>query len=163
MSRLLMDLKPSNIPLTLAIPMDWRVVLFTAGVSMATGVVFGLAPALRASSGGGGAGAEGRVAGGEPEKSRGLRNALVVAQMAMCVVLLAGAALCVRSLMNANAIDAGFDTHHIALATLDPGSLGYTPAEDQRLLHEAVAAGGAAAGSNFGELRAIPAAGHVAV
>ena len=43
-----------------------------------------------------------------------------------CVVLLAGAALCVRSLMNANAIDAGFDTHDIVLATLDPGTLGYT-------------------------------------
>jgi len=45
----------------------------------------------------------------------------------MCVVLLAGAALCVRSLINANAIDVGFHTHHIALAKLDPGSLGYTP------------------------------------
>jgi hypothetical protein len=54
---------------------------------------------------------------------------LVVAQMAVCVVLLAGAALCVRSLMNADAINAGFDTHHIALATLDPGALGYTPAK----------------------------------
>ena len=42
------------------------------------------------------------------------------------MVLLAGAALCVRSLMNANAIDAGFDTHHIVLATLDLGTLGYT-------------------------------------
>jgi predicted permease len=56
-----------------------------------------------------------------------MRSALVVAQMATCVVLLAGAALCVRSLMNANAIDAGFETHHIALAALDPESLGYTP------------------------------------
>lgn len=43
------------------------------------------------------------------------------------MVLLAGAALCVRSLMNANTIDAGFDTHHIVLATLDPSSLGYSP------------------------------------
>ena len=47
--------------------------------------------------------------------------------MAMCVVLLAGATLCVRSLRNANAIDPGFDTRHIALADLDPGTLGYTP------------------------------------
>lgn len=125
-SRLLMDLKPANFPITLEIPMDWRVLLFTAAVSVATGVVFGLAPALRA-----GAVEAARVLkeespAGSMRKVR-MRNALVVAQMAMCVVLLAGAVVCVRSLMNANAIDAGFDTHHIALATLDPGSLGYSP------------------------------------
>ena len=63
---------------------------------------------------------QGRVAGREQKKAR-MRNALVVAQMAMCVVLLAGASLCVRSLMNANAIDPGFDTKHIAMADLIPG------------------------------------------
>jgi predicted permease len=127
-SRMLMTLKPSSIPVTLAVPMDWRVVLFTASISIATGIVFGLAPALRAS-----AVQAARVLKEESQttglkKSR-LRSALVVAQMAACVVLLAGAALCVRSLMNARAIDAGFDTHHIALTTLDPGTLGYSPAK----------------------------------
>ena len=125
-SRLLMQLQPANLPIALDIPMDWRVVLFTAAVSVATGVVFGLAPALRA-----GAVEAARVLREESQtagrKKARLRNVLVVAQMAMCVVLLAGAALCVRSLMNANAIDPGFDTRHIALADLDPGSLGYTP------------------------------------
>jgi predicted permease len=125
-SRLLMELKPANIPITLAIPMDWRVVLFAAAVSVATGVVFGLAPALRASA------VEGARVLREESQTAGrkkarMRNALVVAQMAMCVVLLAGATLCVRSLMNANAIDPGFDTRHISLAQLDPGSLGYPP------------------------------------
>ncbi|HZZ40487.1 MAG TPA: ABC transporter permease [Acidobacteriaceae bacterium] len=125
-SRLLMDLKPANVPITLAIPLDWRVVLFTAAVSVATGVVFGLVPALRASAVEAAQVLREEAQTGGVKKSR-MRSALVVAQMATCVVLLAGAALCVRSLMNANAIDAGFDTHHIALATLDPGSLGYTP------------------------------------
>src|SRR5215469_3308907 len=125
-SRLLMQLKPSNLPISLEIPMDWRVVSFTVVVSMATGVVFGLAPALRAS-----AVEAARVLREESQtasrnKAR-LRNVLVVAQMAMCVVLLAGAALCVRSLINANAIDPGFGTRHIALADLDPSSLGYSP------------------------------------
>jgi predicted permease len=125
-SRLLMELKPGNLPLALEIPMDWRVVLFTAGVSVATGVVFGLALALRASA------VEAvRVLREESQtagrKKARMRNVLVVAQMAMCVVLLAGASLCVRSLMNANAIDPGFDTRNIVLADLDPGSLGYTP------------------------------------
>ncbi|MGB6191102.1 MAG: ABC transporter permease [Terracidiphilus sp.] len=125
-SRLLMSLKPANIPITLAIPMDWRVLLFTVVVSLVTGIVFGLAPALRASAVDAARVLKEESQAGGPKKAR-IRNVLVVAQMAMCVVLLAGAALCVRSLMNANAINAGFDTHHIALATLDPGSLGYTP------------------------------------
>ncbi|HWE85802.1 MAG TPA: ABC transporter permease [Terracidiphilus sp.] len=125
-SRLLMGLKPANLPIALEIPTDWRVMLFTAAVSVATGVVFGLAPALRSS-----AVDAARVLREESQtagrKKARIRNVLVVAQMAMCVVLLAGATLCVRSLMNANAIDPGFDTRHIALADLDPGSLGYTP------------------------------------
>jgi predicted permease len=127
-SRLVLQLKPAELPITLDIPLDWRVVAFTAVVAIATGVVFGLAPALRAS-----AVEAARVLKEESQtagrrKSR-LRSALVVAQMASCMVLLAGAGLCVRSLWNANAIDAGFDTHHIALATLDPGSLGYSEAQ----------------------------------
>ncbi|HEY2859051.1 MAG TPA: ABC transporter permease [Terracidiphilus sp.] len=125
-ARLLMQLKPDNVPVSLDIPMDWRVVLFAVAASVATGVVFGLAPALRSSSV-----EAARVLREESQtagrKKARLRNTLVVAQMAMCVVLLAGASLCVRSLMNANAIDPGFDTRHIALADLDPGSLGYSP------------------------------------
>ncbi len=129
-SRLLMELKPANIPLALAIPLDWRVVLFTVAVSLATGIVFGLAPALRASAVEAAQVLKEESQTGGRKKSR-MRSALIVAQMATCVVLLAGAALCVRSLMNANAIDAGFDTHHIALARLDPGSLGYTPEKER--------------------------------
>lgn len=124
-SRLILGLKPAELPITLEIPLDWRVVLFTVAVSAATGVVFGLAPALRASAAeaAGVLKEETQTAG--RKKSR-LRSALIVAQMATCVVLLAGAALCVRSLLNANAIAPGFDTQHIALASLDPGSLGYS-------------------------------------
>jgi predicted permease len=125
---MLMALKPANIPVTLSIPMDWRVVLFTAAISVATGVVVGLAPALRASEVRAALVLKDESPSGSLKKSR-LRSTLVVAQMAVCVVLLAGAALCVRSLMNANAINAGFDTHHIALATLDPGALGYSSAK----------------------------------
>jgi predicted permease len=125
-SRLLMELKPGNLPIALEIPMDWRVLLFTMAVSVATGLVFGLAPALRASSVD-----AARVLREESQtagrKKARMRNGLVVAQMAICVVLLAGATLCVRSLMNANAIDPGFSTRNIVLTDLDPGSLGYTP------------------------------------
>jgi len=129
-AQLLMKLMPSNLPISLDIPLDWRVVLFTTTVSLAAGVVFGIAPALRAS-----AAQPSRVLKDESptagSKNSRMRGVLIVAQMAMCVVLLAGAALCVRSLFNANAIDPGFDIHHIALARLDPSSLGYSPEKIQ--------------------------------
>ena len=160
-SRMLMELKPSNIPLTLAIPMDWRVVLFTAAISVATGVVFGLAPALRASAVQAARVLKEESQTGSLKKSR-LRSALVVAQMAACVVLLAGAALCVRSLMNANAIDAGFDTHHIAMAYARPRQPGVHTGEDQRLLRAAAGTGRSSARGDLSELRAVSAAGNSA-
>jgi putative ABC transport system permease protein len=49
----------------------------------------------------------------------------VIGQVAACTVLLVGAVLCVRSLLNAQSIDPGFDTKRVAVATIDPGSVGY--------------------------------------
>ncbi len=126
MSRLLLELKPATLPITLEVPLDWRVLLFTLLVSLATGVIFGLVPALR------GARVNPVPVLKEETQSAGLgksrlRSLLLIGEIAACVVLLAGATLCVRSLMHANSIDPGFDTHHIAVATLDPGSLGYSP------------------------------------
>ena len=126
LARMLLGLKPTSLPITLEVPMDWRVLLFALLVSLATGVIFGLVPALRSAA----VNAapvlkeEGQTAG--LRKSR-LRSMLLIGEIATCVVLLTGATLCVRSLMHANSIDPGFDTQHIAIATLDPGSLGYTP------------------------------------
>jgi hypothetical protein len=125
-TRLLMGLKPANIPVTVEIPLDWRVVLFTLMVTLAAGVVFGLAPALRASAVEAARALREESQTASRKKTRA-RNFLVIVQMAACVVLLTGAVLCVRSLKNASTMDPGFDTHHIALTTLDPGSLGYTP------------------------------------
>ena len=71
-----------------------------------------------------------------PRRSR-LRSSLVVAQITVCLVLLISAGLCVRSLFNARSIDPGFSTHDIAVAQLDPGSLGYTEAQDRRVLSPA--------------------------
>jgi predicted permease len=126
MAHLLLQLKPATIPVTIDVPLDWRVLLFALLVSFATGLIFGLVPALRSAS------VEAAPALKEETQSAGLRksrlrNILLVAEIAACVVLLAGATLCVRSLIHANSIDPGFDTKHIAVATLDPSALGYSP------------------------------------
>jgi predicted permease len=95
---------------------DWRVLLFTFGAALATGVAFGLVPALRASrpdlvpalKGAGGAGRTGRG----PRLE--LREALVVGQVAFSLTLLVTGALMVRSLHAAGRVDLGYDAHRIA-------------------------------------------------
>ena len=125
-TRLLMALKPAALPLTLRVPLDWRVLLFTAFVSMLTGIAFGIIPALRSARVDTVVVLKEEVQTAGYRKSR-LRTGLMITQIATCVVLLIGATLCVRSLLNANSIDPGFDTQHEVVASLDPGSLGYTP------------------------------------
>jgi predicted permease len=127
-SPLLLALKPASLPITLRVPLDWRVLLFTSLVSLSTGIVFGLAPALRSVSVQVAPILKDEAQSASYRKSR-LRSCLVIGEIATCMVLLVGAALCVRSLLNANSIDPGFDTRHVAVATLDPGNLGYSEAK----------------------------------
>ena len=101
---------PVDMPIDLGLRMDGTTLLFAVGVSLVTGVVFGLAPALQASSPQtinalkeeGRSGSGGRT-------DRRLRNALVVAQVAVCLVLLVGATLFLRSFIAAQSISPGFD------------------------------------------------------
>jgi macrolide transport system ATP-binding/permease protein len=167
-ARLLLMLKPSNIPVTLEVPIDWRVLLFTLAVSVGTGLVFGIVPAVRSAA----VDAapvlkeEGQSAG--LRKSR-LRSALLIGEIATCVVLLSAAALCVRSLMHANSINPGFETHGIAVATLDPSSLGYSNAKTgefyRRFMERVLALPGVTAASYIdhlplGTARSQTSAGH---
>jgi len=122
---LLLALKPVSLPISLRLPMDWRVLVFTIMVSLICGVAFGLTPALRS--------ARVQVASNLKDEARPagyrksrLRSVLMTGQIATCTVLLVGATLCVRSLRNASSIDPGFNAQHVIAATLDPGSLGYS-------------------------------------
>src|SRR5581483_11017781 len=114
-------------PLSLDVSTSWPIVLFAIAASMVTGVLFGLMPALRFSradvhdamkSGG-------RVVAASGGLSIG--RLLVVAQVALSFVLLAGALMFVRTLHNLLAIDPGFDAARLVTAKLDPRMAGYTP------------------------------------
>ena len=156
-----MELKPANIPLTLAIPMDWRVVLFTAAISAATGVLFGLAPALRASAVESARVLKEESQTGGLKKSR-LRSALVVAQMAMCVVLLARGGT-VRAQPDERERDrCGIRHASYCAGNAGSGQPWLLAGEGERLLRAAAGAGGADARSDLGELRQVFAAGNVA-
>ena len=99
---------PDDIPFYIQWRVDWRTTSFTIGIAVFTAMLFGLMPALQAASGTlhaslkeGGRGNSGRRS--------WLRNALVTAEVAMALIALVGAMLFVRSFMNLNKADIGFD------------------------------------------------------
>jgi predicted permease len=112
----------------LAGAIDARVLLFTAAIAMATGVLFGLAPALQFSRPDLAVELKDRTS--QPSGGRRrvtLRNTLVVAQVALSFVALIGAGLFLRSLDHARAINPGFDADHLAVLSFDLSAQGFQP------------------------------------
>jgi len=111
---LLLSMAPNGLPRINEVTVNGSVLVFTAGVTAVTGVLFGLFPALhaaRANVGGmlkeGMRGSSGGVA------SRRARNTLVMAEMALAVVLLVGAGLLIRSFSKLLAVDPGFRAERV--------------------------------------------------
>jgi predicted permease len=126
---------------------DARVLLFTIVVALATGIVFGLAPAIQASRPD--LVVELKEKTSAPAGSHrpfGLRNVLVAAQVALSLVALVGAGLFLRSLQNAQRISPGFDVEHLAVLSFDLGAQGYTTERgrqmQQRVLERATSVPG---------------------
>lgn len=114
-------LLPQEFPRLNEIGMDWRVFGFTLGASLLTGFLFGFAPALHIS--------RADVQEAMKETARGtagsarhtrLRHALIVAEVALSVVLLAGAGLLFRSFMRLQSVNAGFTPQQVLTAQLSP-------------------------------------------
>jgi predicted permease len=109
---------------------DLTVLAFTLGVALLTGILFGLAPALRGSSVNlapmlkENAASAAAVVSSKSHKFA-LGNLLVVAQVTLSVIVLVGAGLVVRSLANLKGVDPGFDTHNILQFEVDPTLTGY--------------------------------------
>lgn len=115
---------PLPVPIRLDIPIDTRVLLFTLGVSVLSGLLFGLLPALNATRPD--VASTLRSESGSVSGARGiLRHALVGGQVAVSMVLLVGAGLFVRSLVAAQDVDPGFDTSPAAILRVSPEMIGY--------------------------------------
>lgn len=100
---------------------DWRLTAFVAGVALLTTILFGLAPALRATRVAlAEAMKQAGAADGERRERFGLGRALVVVQVALSMVLVAGAALLLRTFYNLNALDAGFEAARVLVVEMDP-------------------------------------------
>ncbi|HTU32440.1 MAG TPA: ABC transporter permease [Candidatus Acidoferrum sp.] len=126
-TKTVIHLIPEALPRAGSIGLDAPVLLFTLGVSIFTGLVFGLVPALRSS--------RPDLAESLKEEGRGssgvrhrTQRILVVVEMAMAVVLLIGAGLMIRSLGKLWSINPGFDPHNVlTFGVSSPEPLGATP------------------------------------
>jgi putative ABC transport system permease protein len=143
----LVALAPSDTPRLDAISLDMHVAFFAAVVAVLTGILFGLAPALSAS--------KANLVEALKEGSRGstdgphrnhIRNALVIGEIALSVVLLAGAGLLLRSFVRLNAIDPGYDYRGAIAAKITVSSSAFPEPQDVVQFHRRA----------LEELRAIP-------
>ena len=117
---------PMDITFRPGLSVSPKVLLFTLGVTVLTGFLFGLAPALQATRPSLVPALKGEEAAGE-SRSR-LTRGLVVAQVALSIVLLVSAGLFLRNLSAATNVDKGFNADNMLIAAVDPGLQGYTRA-----------------------------------
>jgi putative ABC transport system permease protein len=127
----LVALSPANIPRLDQIGIDGRVLAFTLSVSLVTGIVFGLVPAMQASKPDlneslkeGGRGTSGGIRG------RRIRGLLVVAEIALSLVLLIGAGLLIKSFIQLQKFDLGFNPNNLLTMRVQlPGTKYREPAQ----------------------------------
>lgn len=130
-------LPADRFPLELDLGLDARVLAFTLGIAIATGLLFGLVPALRSTKpdlvsalknrSGEQAGSQGRF---------GLRGFLVAGQVALSLVSLIAAGLFVRSLGEVQSIYPGFDADHLAVLSFDVGRQGWDQSRGEQFYRE---------------------------
>jgi putative ABC transport system permease protein len=116
--RLLLAISPGGIPRIgengSAVTLDLNVLFFTFGISVITGILFGLVPAISASRPNLAATLnESSNRSGVGFRSGRLRSLLVVSEMALALILVVGAALLIRTFRNLQSVDPGFDTHNV--------------------------------------------------
>jgi predicted permease len=153
--RSLVALAPAALPRVEHVGLDGRVLLFSVTLAVATGVLFGLAPAWRAARAGAGGACGARGAAGW--RAQPARSLLVVVDLTLALVLLSGAALMFRSVERLLAVDPGFDPRGVL--TLQVSLVGERYAEDaavrafqDRLLERATALPGVESAALAGQV-----------
>jgi predicted permease len=142
--RALLSLSPGNIPrLGLGgsnVSLDWRVLGFTLVLSILTGILFGLVPALESSR----TDLSSTLKESSNRSGTGLRHnktraLLVTTEMALAVVLLIGAALLIRTFIAIRQVNPGFDAHNVLTMRMSlAGPQLEKPADVTQVVHEAV-------------------------
>ena len=132
-------LLPADFPRLNEIHMDLRVLGFTFAASVITGMLFGLAPALQFSRSDvqEAMRESGRGSSGSRRQSR-FRQALIVVEVSLSVVLLAGAGLLFRSFLRLQSVNTGFVSEQVLTATLNPSGTNYANGSDYAKFYKQV-------------------------
>jgi len=127
-TRALVALAPASLPRVEQIGLDWVVLVYALGTSVIAGLLFGLVPAVRASRE---APADTLRAGTRASHhvtSRRMRRALVVAEVGLAVMMLCGAGMLLRSLVNLQRADMGFEPRSVLTVKVSPSAATYNEA-----------------------------------
>ncbi len=119
-------LPPSSVPMRLSSAPDWRVLVFNLGLSVLTGVLFGLVPALQSTRPDVSGTLKDQANAASGGISNRVRKSLVIAQISLSLLLLIGASLFIRSLQNLKDIDPGFKTTNLLAFKINPQMSGYS-------------------------------------
>jgi predicted permease len=129
-------------PYWIKFTMDYTVLGYVAGISLATGIIFGLFPALHASKIDVNERLkEGTRGSGRGRRSRFLSAALVVTELALAVILLAGAGLMIRSFLKLYEIQAGVNAHNLLTMQINLAEAKYPTPETRQQLYDRLLAG----------------------
>ncbi|HVH85349.1 MAG TPA: ABC transporter permease [Terriglobales bacterium] len=137
-TRLLWSFRPAEYAQNFVdLKVNFAVFAFTLVTSLASGLVFGIAPALESSRPGLMETLKEDTQGsGRSRRAFRLGNLLVVGQVALSLVSLITASLFLRSMVRASAIDPGFEADHLAVFPLNPGQVGYSKARTENFYRE---------------------------
>ena len=118
--RLLKGALPADTPRLAEVHMDWRVLAFTAGLTILTGFIFGLAPALQSSRTALADSLNSAGRGASISVSQRLRSSLAVAEVGFAVLLVIAAGLLIRSFWALSHVDPGFRSEQVVTARITP-------------------------------------------
>jgi predicted permease len=133
----LLRLYPTSLPRTAEVAVDPAVLLFTLGVSILTGIIFGLAPLMHTRAKGLTlALKEGGAKGATGAARHHIRRGLVMAEVALAVTLVIGAGLLIRTVYNLSAVDAGFDRSRLVTFQMSLAAADYPQAQQRTQLFQ---------------------------
>ena len=134
----LVAIAPSNAPRLDEIGVDGRVFIFTAVVTVVTGILFGLGPALQQARTDVADPLKDAARGGTAAAGRALRRGLIAAEVALALVLLTGGVLLIQTFVRLQSADLGFETGNVLIGSVNPPQRPYDSAERLRTFYDAL-------------------------